>query len=210
LPDNWCPACTLHGMTWLTGDLLALVFGVLGLIGGAVGFFRAVHADKQAVDASKRAERANAAALDAQRDVVVAQGRIADANERIAKAIEIMSARPASLHMDYLGEVDEAPAELRALLPEPEVKWVIEERSEPDTYRLRNAGSIPAHEVGVSAVPHEHSTLVRVDAERPSLEPGAAVVVRTERRLTLRVKELDITWRDDTSPEMQRASVYLP
>jgi hypothetical protein len=194
-------------MTWETTDILALIFGAAGVIGGTVGFFRAASASKQAA-------RADAAAQDARSDAASALLRSADATERIAEAIEII-ARPVSpLHMDYLGKVDEAdvgPAKLlRALVPTPEVRWIIEERSESDTYRLRNAGTIAAREVGVAAVPNEHSVLVRVDADPPSLEPGSAVVVRTERRLSLRVKELEITWRDDTSSELQRTSLYLP
>lgn len=184
--------------------MLALIFGVLGLVGGAVGFFRAVAASRQAA-------KADAAAQDARSDAAAALVRSADANERIATAIEIISGRSApSVHLDNRGEANEVPAELRALVAAPEVRWTIEERSEHDTYRLRNIGTIAARGVNVAAVPNEHSALVRVDVNDPTLEPGAAVVVRTERRLTLRVKELDIAWLDDMSVEVQHASLYLP
>ncbi|MDQ0576453.1 hypothetical protein [Agromyces albus] len=186
-------------MTWETADILALIFGAAGLVGGVVGFFRSA-------SASRAAGRANAAAQDARGDAAAALLRSADAAERIAEAIEIISARSAVLHV----RPTDAPAELRALVPQPEVKWAVEERSEPDTFRLRNIGSIGAREVGVTTVPQEHSALVRMVADRPTLEPGSAIVVRTERRLALRVKELDIAWLDDTSSEMQHASVYLP
>ena len=186
-------------MTSETRDVLALLFGALGLVGGVVGFFRAVAASRQAA-------KAEIAAQDARSDAAAALVRSADATERIAKAIEIISARPAAVHL----RPTDAPAELRALVPSPEVKWAIEERTEGDTYRLRNVGSIAARDVRVATVPKEHAVLARMDADRPTLEPGSAIVVRTERRLTLRVKELDIAWLDDTSAEMQHASLYLP
>lgn len=189
-------------MIWETADVLALIFGGLGLLGGAVGFLRAVRASKQAAEA-------DAAAQDARSDAAAALVRSADATERIAMAIEIISARPVSaLRVDASGKASEA--ELRALVPASEVRWLLEERGELDSYRLRNVGSIPAREVTVVAIPREHSALVRIDANRPRLEPGAAVVVRTERRLGLRVKELEISWRDETSAEEHQANLLLP
>lgn len=199
-------------MTWETGDVLALIFGVLGLVGGVVGFFRAVAASRQAA-------KADAAAQDARSDAAAALLRSADATERIAMAIEIISGRssqPAAV--EYRSETSsrapvlgpELQPELRALIPAPEVRWAIEERSELDSYRLRNDGTIVAREVTVAAAPPEHSALVRMDADRPSLEPGSAVVVRTERRLSLSIKEIEIIWYDHRSSEPQRASLYLP
>lgn len=203
-------------MMWETADVLALIFGTLGLIGGVIGFFRSTRASKRAERASNgaerasaRAEQAEAAAQDARSDAAAALLRSADANERIATAIEIISGR-SSAPTIVESPATSQPRELRALIPAPVVRWIIEERSEKDSYRLRNDGTIAAREVSVAAVPQEHSTLVRMDADLPSLEPGSAVVVRTERRLSLSVKELEITWRDDRSPESRRASLYLP
>ncbi|MHA6667660.1 hypothetical protein ACX3O0_02190 [Homoserinimonas sp. A447] len=167
-------------------EIVSVIFGALGLLGGAIGFFRAARADR-------RSSAAEAMAADAQADAASALAKSADATERIAAAVELI-ARRRGVAADTLLTESSLP-ELSALLGRREVNWVVEARTVPNSYRLRNLGSLPAREVTIG----ERSAASLV-------EPGAATTFSTGQH----PGAIEVSWRDDSVTNRLRSAVELP
>lgn len=172
-------------------EMVSVTLGVLGLLGGTVGFVRAVLADR-------RSSAAEAVAADAQADAASALAKSADATERIAKALELIASRRGAGADTLLAEQPSAVLDaVQALLGVREVRWAVEARTVPNSYRLRNVGSLTASEVTTNGHP-EHATLT----------PGAAITFRSSADRP--AGGVEVTWRDDSAATTLHAVVAIP
>ncbi|MCS5719645.1 hypothetical protein N1027_16050 [Herbiconiux sp. CPCC 205763] len=183
-------------------EFASLILSSIGLAGGAIGFVVSVFA-------RRRANAAEAAAADAQADASAALVKSAEATERIATAVELIAAQRSGAKAGTL-LAEALDDDLDALVLESGVEWIVEERDQPNSFRLRNVGSIEARDVTLSTDPPEHAGLLVSDAEHPTLIPGAAFVVRTSPRSTLAAKRILVTWSDDSSAVPRQSTVRIP
>ena len=173
-------------------EVISILLALLGLLGGVVGFIRAVAADQ-------RAAAAEAEAADARSDAAAALKQSAAATDRIAAAVEILAGRESA--RDRL-MADRLPPRLSALIGHREVVWTLERRVPPDSYRLRNVGTIPARDISIlGAAPPADTSLARVD-------PGMAIQLGVDPDRHSRA--IEVSWHDDKTPTPIRLTMPLP
>jgi hypothetical protein len=170
------------------------VVAVLGLIGGLVGFARSLVAER-----NSRAARADAD--DARSDAVAALTKSADAEERIAKAVELIAGEQHTL-AGARAAVD-ASHGLYDLVPKQAVAWSVEKRIVPNSYRVRNIGTIEARHVTATA-PGYPAGAGRVVA------PGAAFTIGPPDGRADPARTIVVNWTDRLSAAEHNETYPVP
>lgn len=205
-------------------EFASILVAALGLLGGVIGFFRSIAA-------GRRSAEAEAEAADAQADAAAALRKSAAADERIARALEAIAqhegavgarATPtephhaggaAGAHVDTEAGTEavtgeDVRARLEALIPEQVVRWQVEGRPEPGTFRLRNFGSVSATAVTVESDPNRAAPSGSgPDGQAgATLLPGQALIFRASGQ----TRVLRVRWSDKTSDAARLATVPIP
>jgi hypothetical protein len=170
------------------------VAAVLGLIGGVVGFARSIVAER-----NSRAARADAD--DARSDAVAALTKSAAAEERIATAIELIAGEHRTVA--EASAIADPSRDLAALIPKQSVSWSVEKRIIPNSYRVRNVGTVQAEHVTATAPGYPAGA-------RRVVAPGTAFIIGPPDGRSEPARTIVVNWTDGLSATVRSEMYPVP